>query len=145
MARMTAVSDPLRPLPDGAYPGFGFQRITMASDWSAAGSNVVGVALSPSPIAVGSGHPTKPEGRANGTMETTYVVIPGLEGFKISFQRWFNTAYRTEWNSLDRFISAAVANGNAAFLLKSACWIFDAIPRRCRLNQHTSKSPSSSC
>jgi hypothetical protein len=111
----------LQRLPDGSWSGGGWDRINVASDWSGAAAQCVGIAWSPSAVVLGTGIPLHgtPSNMPRSVLSER-LVVPGLEAFKVSMYQWYNLQYRAQWCSIDGYVATAVADKSAAVLLKSS-------------------------
>jgi len=100
----------------GAY---GFNGIHNATKWDAAETNVYGFVGGPEAMALGSKLPEVPKALANVIEEMRVITVPGID-LKLLYIRWASSKTRTEWASLSVYFGAAVAQGAAGAVIKSA-------------------------
>jgi hypothetical protein len=89
-----------------------------ATDWSAAGTDVRGIACGKGALVVVAGLPVEPVG-APPTLERKVLTVPGVN-MQVALHHWYALASRTEWFSLDIMLGTALGDETQGVLLKSA-------------------------
>jgi hypothetical protein len=92
-------------------PGHGWSGIFDTSDFSLAGTNVVGLACAPNAVIIVTGLLEYPV-----TVRTSFLTLPGLR-IPIALNEWFDTGTRTFWSSLDCVLGVAVGDLAAGTLI----------------------------
>lgn len=99
------------------WPGWG--TIGYSTRWSAAGSNVYGIAGANSMVRVVSGLPlVAPTAAASGLRQGSISI--GNTGIVVQTNEWFSNSTRNDWFTFDIIFGAAVDDATAGILIKSA-------------------------
>jgi hypothetical protein len=100
------------------WGAFGWDGIYLNTNWTGADTNVVGFAANPQALGVVAGLPvTSPV--SDLSLSRAEFKVPGLD-LSVVLHSWFSLASRTGWASLDVMLGAALLDGTAGVLIKSA-------------------------
>jgi hypothetical protein len=104
--------------PSNGWAAYGWDGIYQNSDWTGAGTGVVGFACAPQAIAGVVGLPAAVQA-PGGILEMKTAVIPGLD-ISVAVYRWMNPATRTMWCSYDVMAGFTVLDTTAGFIVTSS-------------------------
>jgi ATP-dependent protease ClpP protease subunit len=105
--------------PTSAWKAFGWDLVALLTDWTGAGANIRGIAMSPQAIAAVLGLPLNPPNIPGGILSMNTQAIPDLD-ISIAMFQWFNPASRTMWWSYDIMGGVTLADATAGFIIKSS-------------------------
>jgi len=91
------------------------EGVHSASDWTSAGSGIVGFVAAPSAMAIAAAIPAKP-GIGNDAIQSEVFVSEKL-GIPIELNTWYDVNTRTQWASVDIAFGVAKADTTALALI----------------------------
>jgi len=97
----------------------GYDYIALHTEWSQAGSNIIGFACDPQALGVIAGLPlTDYPSIPGGILSSASGMIPGVE-LAIQCNAWFNTSTRTYWGSFDIMFGATALDTTIGLVIAS--------------------------
>ncbi len=99
--------------------GYGFNGFFLNTDFTGAGTNVVGFACHPQALAVASGIPITNPAIANLLLDQQSITIPGLN-LTVQWYMWASMSSREVWSSFDVMFGAKEADTTALKIITSS-------------------------
>lgn len=106
-------------MPGKAWAEFGWDNIALNTFWSGADPNVRGFACNPQAIGIITGLPLEAPNIPGQTLQQGVALLPEVN-VAIQVNSWFSLSTRTLWASYDMMLGAALLDGTAGVLIKSA-------------------------
>lgn len=103
----------------GNYKTFGWDNVTLSTDWTGAGANVRGFACNPQAIGGVTGLPAEHPNIPGGVFSMNTAAVPGLD-VSFAVHTWFALASRTMWCSYDIMAGFKEVDTTAGVIIKSA-------------------------